>query len=172
MSEKLKNIGLKFIMVSVYIVSYIFLTLELVQNNSKLDTILVQAKERLNISQSSFVFFVVIVMIPFVLLMLLITYLLIKILFRFFYKEDDETSYNDQIFVSLLLTNIVVNTLSLFLINVLSVSLITGVTPILDCVLFISLFYSSSKNFRAAKSLAIAKLVLLAANYIISLVFS
>lgn len=172
MSEKSKNLGLKFIMVCVYILSYIFLILNLAQNNQKTNNILMQAKESLDISQSSFLFFVVIMIIPFVLLMILIAYFFIKILFKFFYKNKNEKEYNDQIFVSLLLTNIVVNTLSLLFISFLSVSLVTMIMPIIDFILFVYLFYSSNKNFQATKALAIAKAILVVANYVIGLVFS
>ncbi|WP_430606969.1 hypothetical protein IGJ55_003352 [Enterococcus sp. AZ170] len=170
MSEKSKNLGLKFVMVCVYILSYIFLTFNLAQKNQKVNNILIQAKESLDISQASFLFFVVIIIIPFILLMLLATYFFIKILFKLFYKNEKE--YNDQIFISLLLTNIVVNTLSLLFINFLSVPLVTLLMPILDFILFVYLFYSSNKNFQATKGLAIAKVILVVANYVIGLVFS
>ncbi|MEI5994425.1 hypothetical protein [Candidatus Enterococcus mansonii] len=171
MSRKLKNLGLKFIMVSVYVMSYILLMFDLARNNPEINTFLSNVKERLNITETSSLFVVAIIIIPFILVMLFVTYFLIKTLFQLLYKGGGG-AYSDQIFVSLLLTRIVVNTLSLLLINVVSVSLVSGVALLLDFILFLYLFYSSSKNLRATKILALVKVILLIISYVVGIVFS
>ena len=120
-----------------------------------------ESSKLLNISNGEFNFFMIVIVIIANLCIFFVTFIILKIVLLIFgFKKN----YNQDIFISLLLSVSVVNLLVLFISEIVTIS-----TSSIEVIIFLLLFYSNTKDVKATKLLFFGKLWLLLFN-IVSLV--
>ena len=122
----------------------------------------------LNISNGEFNFFMIVIVIIANLCIFFVTFIILKIVLLIFgFKKN----YNQDIFISLLLSVSVVNLLVLFISEIVTIDRLplSISTSSIEVIIFLLLFYSNTKDVKATKLLFFGKLWLLLFN-IVSLV--
>ena len=127
-----------------------------------------ESSKLLNISNGEFNFFMIVIVIIANLCIFFVTFIILKIVLLIFgFKKN----YNQDIFISLLLSVSVVNLLVLFISEIVTIDRLplSISTSSIEVIIFLLLFYSNTKVVKATKLLFFGKLWLLLFN-IVSLV--
>lgn len=151
-----------------YLVSNIFLFFTLTEKDNKLLKMIEESSKLLNISNGEFNFFMIVIVIIANLCIFFVTFIILKIVLLIFgFKKN----YNQDIFISLLLSVSVVNLLVLFISEIVTIDRLplSISTSSIEVIIFLLLFYSNTKDVKATKLLFFGKLWLLLFN-IVSLV--
>ncbi len=145
---------------------YFFFTLT--EKDNKLLKMIEESSKLLNISNGEFNFFMIVIVIIANLCIFFVTFIILKIVLLIFgFKKN----YNQDIFISLLLSVSVVNLLVLFISEIVTIDRLplSISTSSIEVIIFLLLFYSNTKDVKATKLLFFGKLWLLLFN-IVSLV--
>lgn len=145
-----------------------FLFFTLTEKDNKLLKMIEESSKLLNISNGEFNFFMIVIVIIANLCIFFVTFIILKIVLLIFgFKKN----YNQDIFISLLLSVSVVNLLVLFISEIVTIDRLplSISTSSIEVIIFLLLFYSNTKDVKATKLLFFGKLWLLLFN-IVSLV--
>ncbi|WP_430610838.1 hypothetical protein IGL01_000030 [Enterococcus sp. DIV0340] len=140
----------------------------LTEKDNKLLKMIEESSKLLNISNGEFNFFMIVIVIIANLCIFFVTFIILKIVLLIFgFKKN----YNQDIFISLLLSVSVVNLLVLFISEIVTIDRLplSISTSSIEVIIFLLLFYSNTKDVKATKLLFFGKLWLLLFN-IVSLV--
>ncbi|EGO2842946.1 hypothetical protein ELZ33_14895 [Enterococcus faecalis] len=146
-----------------YLVTNVFLFLTLIGKDNKLLEMIAESSKLLNISDEKFNLFMIVLVVIVNLFIFFVTFIILKIVLLVLgFKKN----YDQDIFISLLLSISLVNLLAIFAAQIININRVplSISTSTIEVIVFLLLFYNNTKDIKATKFLFYGKLVLLLIN--------
>lgn len=146
-----------------YILSSLILFFTLIEKDNSLLKVIQEASKVINVSNDKFLFFMIVLVIVGNLFVFFVTFLLLKIILLIFGLKK---KYDQDLFISLLMSGSLINLAAIAIITMMSVNRIglSVVTSTVEIILFLLLFYSNTKDLKATKVLFYGKILFLLTN--------
>lgn len=146
-----------------YLLSNIFLFFTIIGQDARLLKIVDESSKLINSSNNEFNLFMIMVIVIVNLFIFFVTFILLKIVLLIF---EFKKNYDQDIFLSLLMSASLVNLLTIITAQMITINriVLSISTSTIEVLVFLFLFYSNTKDEKATKLLFYGKLLLLLIN--------